>query len=171
MDLNVAILRTEKNLIVGFKCSDFEENPEPYVTCENVLKFILSIESNNNVIRSNFNLDDIEVLKNVFQVTKKTQIKRANEFVKIALKILEIQKNNKFIHECYFLKKEKGEVVLCKNSEYKEELMRINIIGNQWKILRLMRINIIGNQWKILRSSLSEKCLTDFQKILLDLLI
>lgn len=153
---NLSISKTQRNLIVGFRCSEFAKDPEPYVTLKNILKIILCIEINNNVIRSNFDLDDIELLKNVFQTTKKTQIKKANEFIKIAIKILEIQKSSKFIHECYFLRKEKGEIVLCKNSEYEEELMRVNIIGNHWKIIR---------------SSLSEKCLTDFRKILLDLII
>jgi uncharacterized protein YjbI with pentapeptide repeats/DNA-binding XRE family transcriptional regulator len=151
---NITITKREGDLLVGFRYSDFDVNPEPYSTYKNVIKFILDIK--NNIIRSDFELDDIELLENVLKVTKEIQIKRVNELVTIALKILEIQKKSEFIHECYFLRKENGEIVLCSNSECKIELMRVNIIGNQKKILR---------------SNLSERCLTDFQKILLDLLI
>lgn len=151
---NISIIKRENSIIVGFRHNVSDVNPEPYEKCTNILKIIICIE--NNIVKSNFELCDIELLKSVFQITKETQIKRANEFVKIALKILELQKNSKFTNECYSLRKENGEIVLYKNSEYKIELMRVNIIGNQCKILR---------------SSLSERCLTDFQKILLDLLI
>lgn len=153
---NITISKSERNFTVGFRYSDFDKNLEPYSTYKNIFKFILNIESNTNVIKSNFELDDLELLQNVFQVTEETQIKRAHEFVKIALKILEMQENSEFIYKCYSLRKENGKVVLFEDSEYETEIMRVDITGSQRKILR---------------SSLSEKCLTDFQKILLDLLI
>lgn len=153
---NVTVAGNESNLAVRFRFSNFDINPEPYPTYRNIFKYILNIDIENNIIRSDFEFDDIKLLKNVLQVTEEMQIKRANEFVKIALKILEIQKKSEFIHECYFLSQENGEIVLCKNSKYKIELMRVNIVGDQREILR---------------SNLSERCLTDFQKILLDLLM
>ncbi len=150
---NITISKSERNFLVVFRYSNFDKNPESY---NEMFKFILNIKSNTGFVQSNFKLDDLKLLQDVFQVTKETQIKRAHEFIKIALKILEIQEKSEFIHKCYSLRKENGKVFLFENSEYEAEIMRVDITGSQQKILR---------------SCLSEKCLSDFQKILLDLLI
>lgn len=151
---NLSITKSNRGLLVGLRYSNFDKNPEPYKTYKNIFKFILNISD--DIIRSNFNIDDIYLLKNVLQVTRNTQDERANELVKIAFKILNIQQKSKFVDECYSLIKENGEIVLHENSDSKIELMRVNIIDNQWKIIR---------------SSLSERCLTDFRKNLVSLLI
>ncbi len=114
------------------------------------------LQINDDIIESNFEPEDIDVLRELVLSTEELQNERVNQFIPIALKALELKKSDKFVCEDYIIEIVNEEIMLFNNSEHKIELMRIKLSGEQWEIIR---------------SSLSNKCIMCFQKLLLDLLI
>ena len=117
-------------------------------------KIILEIDD--GIIASNFELEDVNKLRELVHSTEKLQKERVNHFVPIVQKILNLQKSNNFSCEQYIVERTEEEIILSDNSDYKIELMKINYAEKQLKIIR---------------SSLNEQCLMHFQQLLLDILI
>lgn len=114
------------------------------------------LEINDNIIESNFELEDIAILRNLVHSTEKLQKERVKNFIPIVQKILDLHDSNNFDCEDYVVERTKEEIMLFTNSEYKIELMRINYTENQLKIIR---------------SSISNACLMHFQQLLLNLIM
>ena len=114
------------------------------------------IQIHDEIIESNLEIEDVNILRKTVELTEKIQRERVNQFVPIALKILELKKSNKTISEEYILEKTDEEIILFEKSELNIEQMRVNFTEKPLKVLR---------------SNLEDKCLMCFQKILIDLVV
>ena len=114
------------------------------------------LNMSNDIIESNFEPEDIDVLKSLISKNEKFQSKIVERFVPIACRILELNKGKDFVCKKYIIEKIDDEIILFSNLKYKMEIMRVKFCKQQLKIIR---------------SNLSKDCLMDFQQLLLDLLI
>ena len=114
------------------------------------------LQINDGIIESNFESEDINILRELVQSNEKIQKEKVDKFIPIALKILELKKSDKFICESYILERTNEEIILLINSD------------NQ---IEIMRIRLSGDRWEIIRSSLDNQCITYFQQLLIDLIM
>lgn len=91
-----------------------------------------------DIIESDFEYDDVVHLREVVAFNQEMQNNRVNQFVQLALKILELRNKNKVFSKDYILERLNQEIVFCTNcdSDSKIELARIENRKEQWKIIR-----------------------------------
>ncbi len=121
---------------------------------------ILSKEA--DILKRNLDINDIKILKNTLKNAKKIQSLKAEQFMPIILKIFKLQKSSKIIYENYTLEKTDSEIVLHENTEL------FDIPDYE---VEQLRINITEKKIKIIRANLTNKHLSDFQKLLLDMVL
>ncbi|WP_019504708.1 pentapeptide repeat-containing protein [Pleurocapsa sp. PCC 7319] len=109
-----------------------------------------------DTIESNFEFKDVEYLRELVEVHQEIQNNLVEQFLSLALKVLEIKEENKFVFEEYILERVNQEIVLYTNTDLKIEFARI--------------INR-GSKWEIIRSSLTKKHMIDLQRELNNLKI
>ena len=90
----------------------------------------------NDVIESNFTVDDVDYLQKEVLFNQEIQNNRVNRFMPIALRILELNKENKVVFDDYILERVDKEIVLYYNHDLKIELLRILNSEDRYEIIR-----------------------------------
>jgi uncharacterized protein YjbI with pentapeptide repeats/DNA-binding XRE family transcriptional regulator len=151
----IEVRRNESSLQVVF----FSVRPnytEQNIILPKEIKSRKILEINGEIVESNFELEDVDVLRKLVYLYKNLQKERVSNFIPIIQKILELNKNNNYTCEKYIIEKTNEEIILFENLNCKIELMRINFAEKQLKIVR---------------SSLSNECIIYFQQLLLNLIM
>ena len=113
------------------------------------------LQIENGIIESNLEFEDINILKETVRLTQEMQEEKVNHFIPIALKILDVNNNNKFIGKDFIIEKINEEIILFDNSYSKIERMRVKIAENKFEIIR---------------SSLKDFYIISLQEVLINLL-
>ncbi len=111
------------------------------------------LEINDSIIESNLKSQDLEMLRQMLEVEKKKQKERVALVAPMIVKILNLEKSNKFIDGSYILERVKQEIIL--QTHWEPSWGKISETNSE-TIIELMRVKDDGNQWEIINSSLSK---------------
>ncbi|WP_036478425.1 pentapeptide repeat-containing protein [Myxosarcina sp. GI1] len=112
-------------------------------------KIILEIIG--GITESNLSSNDIDNLKQLAKIEAERQKQRVDILAPLAVEVLNINKNNKFVNQDYIVEKINKEIILRTTFEADIELMRVYFYNKQWNIVN---------------SSLSVSNIRYFQKLL-----
>lgn len=130
----------------------FQIDFHPNYSIENLLskkdKHRRILQIIDDTIESNFEIEDVEYIRQLVELNQDVQYSMAENFLSLALEILEIKEENEFVSKNYTLRRENKEIVLYSSSDWKIELARIINSGSKLEIIRssLTKKHIINLQ-------------------------